>query len=61
MTKDEAVGLFESVANLATALKVTRQAIYQWPDKLPTDHADRVIGAAVRTGRLQLSAKRAAA
>jgi predicted transcriptional regulator len=32
ITKDQAVGMFLSVAKLAEALGITRQAIYLWPD-----------------------------
>lgn len=31
------------------------QAIYVWPDSLPLETQDRVLGAMVRTGRLHLS------
>lgn len=52
MTKSDAIMLFASVTELASALSVTRQAIYKWPDELPQEQADRVIGAAIRTGRM---------
>lgn len=55
MTKREAVSLFGSPRLLAEALVVTPQAIYQWPDKLSLDQADRVIGAAVRLGKIKTS------
>jgi hypothetical protein len=50
MDKTAAILAFDSVAELATALAISRQAIYKWPDKLPTRIADRVIAAAVRCG-----------
>lgn len=48
MKKHEAIALFGTTRELAAALGITRHAIYQWPDDLPQDQADRVIGAAVR-------------
>lgn len=51
MKKSSAVEAFGTVAALAAALGVTRQAIYQWPDELPESVADRVRGAALRTGK----------
>lgn len=62
MTKSEAIKLFTSVAALADALSISRQAVYKWPDDLPQEQADRVIGAAIRLGRLDpLDAPRAEA
>lgn len=52
MTRQEAVDLFSSVAGLAAALGITPQAIYQWPDELDQERADRVTGAALRLGKL---------
>lgn len=52
MKKSQAVTLFGSVGDLAKALGITPQAIYQWPDDLPQRTADEVIGAAVRLGKL---------
>lgn len=52
MTKKEAINLFGEVKDLAAALNISRQAVYQWPDKLPQDQADRITGAAWRLGRL---------
>lgn len=56
MTKSGALKMFgetrsDAVKRLAEALGISRQAIYQWPDDLPQDTVDRVVGAAVRTGR----------
>lgn len=50
MTKTAAVGMFGDVASLASALGITRQAIYQWPEELPQDQVDRINGAAMRLG-----------
>lgn len=50
MKRQTAIDAFGSVAKLAAALTITRQAVYQWPDDLPLDYADRVRGAAVRCG-----------
>lgn len=59
-TKSEAVALFGSPAKLAEALGLTTpQAIYAWPEQLKQYHIDRVVGAAIRTGRLPKRGKRA--
>lgn len=50
MTKNQAVQMFGGVPALADALGITRQAIYQWPEVLDIERADRLIGAAVRLG-----------
>lgn len=50
MKRQTAIDAFGSVAKLAGAIGVTRQAIYQWPVDLPLEYADRVRGAAIRTG-----------
>lgn len=50
MSKDQAIKLFGQVKDLANALGVTRQAIYQWPDELPQHQIDRINGAALRVG-----------
>lgn len=52
MTKAEAIHLFDGVPALASALGISRQAIYMWPDDLPQRTADEVRGAALRLGRL---------
>lgn len=52
MTKKDAIDLFGSVQVLAAALGITRQAIYQWPNDLPQDQADRIRGAAMRCGKV---------
>lgn len=52
MTKQEAIDLFGGkVKDLAQAMGVVSQAISQWPDELPQDYVDRVIGAAMRLGK----------
>ena len=54
MTKREAIAMFGSTHQaLADAVGVTRAAITQWPDELRVDQIDRVIGAAVRLGKLR--------
>lgn len=50
MRKEDAIRMFGDVASLAAALGITRQAIYQWPDDLAQDQADRINGAALRVG-----------
>lgn len=53
MTKKEAIALFGSTAaSLAAALGITPSAVSQWNDVLRQDQEDRVIGAAVRLGKL---------
>ena len=63
MTKQQAIKLFTSVRALAEALEISRSAVYQWPETLPTDQSDRVMGAALRLGLLspQKSMKKRAA
>lgn len=51
MHKNQAIELFGTTLDLARALKITRQAIYQWPEILPQRVADEVIGAAIRLGK----------
>ena len=34
------------------ALGITRQAVYQWPEELPQDTSDRLLGAAIRLNLL---------
>lgn len=48
MKKQQAIEAFGSVAALATALGISPQAIYKWPDVLPQRTADEVVGAAIR-------------
>lgn len=54
MRKLDAVKMFGTVPDLARAIGVTPQAIYQWPDILAVAQTDRVVGAAVRLGKLQV-------
>ena len=61
MTKIEAISLFGTVKELALAIKVTRHAVYQWPDELPQPTTDRVMGAAYRLGKLKDEKNEAAA
>lgn len=50
MNKQIAIQVFGSVQKAAEALGVTRQAIYQWPDKFNQSIVDRINGAALRLG-----------
>ena len=59
LTKQEAIDMFGSVPRLAEALNVSRQAIYAWPDNLDAYRKQRVIGAAVLSGRLKLKRRKA--
>ena len=53
MTKDQAAEIFGGKhADLARALGMTRGGISQWPAELTTDQTDRVLGAAMRLGKL---------
>jgi uncharacterized protein involved in tolerance to divalent cations len=55
MRKQEAIAMFGgSVKDLAAAVEVTDKAIYAWPAELTQAQEDRVIGAAIRTGKLRL-------
>ncbi|CAK0768925.1 transcriptional repressor of cell division inhibition gene dicB [Gammaproteobacteria bacterium] len=47
MNKKEAIEIHGSVSALASALKISREAIYQWPDELPHRIRLQVIGAAL--------------
>lgn len=52
MTKTEAIAIFgETAADLARALGVERQAVYQWPEILTKRQEDSVIAACVRRGK----------
>lgn len=58
MTKTEAIALFGSrQQDLADAIGLSRTAITQWPERLRQDQIDRVIGAAMRLGRLPCQAQ----
>jgi predicted transcriptional regulator len=55
MTRSEAIRLFGSrQQDLADALGITRSAVAQWDEQLTQERIDRVIGAAVRLGKLPL-------
>lgn len=60
LTLSDAVELFGGTkAALAEALGMTRQAITTWPDKLTQTQSDRVVGAAIRLGKLPTGFKAA--
>lgn len=50
MRRSDAISIFGSVPALAEAIGVTRGRIYQLPEELPQDMADRIVGAAMRLG-----------
>lgn len=52
MTKRQAIYIWGNQRRTALALGITRQSIHAWPDVLPQWQIDRVIGAALRTGRV---------
>jgi UTP--glucose-1-phosphate uridylyltransferase len=53
MTKSDAVALFGGTQSaVAEALGVTRSYVSQWPEELDQRIADRVLGAAVRLGKI---------
>lgn len=53
MTKTEAANLFDgNKAALGRACGVSRSAVCQWPEELPSDIRDRVLAAALREGRI---------
>lgn len=55
MKKSEAIRMIGSTATeLAAAVGVTSSAVSQWPDDLTQNQIDRVVGAAVRLGRLRV-------
>lgn len=48
-TKQEAIQIFGgSMRAVGDALGISRQAVYQWPEELPQDTSDRLVGAAIR-------------
>lgn len=52
MKKSKALEMFGGgVADTATALGISYQAVSKWPDELPQRIADRVLGAYVRIHR----------
>lgn len=65
MTRTEAIQLFGTrQSDLADALGISRSAVAQWAEELTQERIDRVLGAALRLGRLspgaaaQFSAKK---
>ncbi len=55
ISKQQAIEAFGSGAKLGRALGLGRSAISQWPKELSQEQADRVMGAALRLGKLELS------
>jgi hypothetical protein len=52
MTKKDAAKIFGGTnKSLANAVGVSNSAVSQWPDQLPQDLIDRLIGAAIRLGK----------
>lgn len=54
MDKAEAIRIFGSAAAMARALGLSRARISQWSDELDQCQVDRVVGAAVRLGKVSL-------
>lgn len=52
-TKQQATEVFGSNMGIAEALKITKQAISQWPEVLPLWLSDRLVGAAFRVGKME--------
>ena len=52
MKKSDAVALWGSHRKIARDLGISRQAVQAWPEELPLFQVDRLIGAAIRTGKL---------
>ena len=53
MTKQDAIQLLGgSQKTMAQALGITASAVSQWPNELDQEREDRVIGAAVRIGKM---------
>jgi hypothetical protein len=53
MKKSEAIKLFSRAYKLAEAVGVTPGAVSQWPEELPQQKVDMIVGAAVRLGKLK--------
>lgn len=54
-TKQEAIRIFGGTMKaVGDALGISRQAVYQWPEELPQDTSDRLVGAAIRLKLLPL-------
>lgn len=56
MLKSQAIALFGGAPQLAEALGVTRQRVYQMPKRLRPFEVDRVVGAALRLGKIEKAA-----
>ncbi len=56
ISKQQAIKVFGSGAELGRAISVGRSAISKWPEKLDQRRTDLVIGAALRLGKLSLIA-----
>lgn len=56
MNKKQAMRLFKvkTETELAGELNISRQAVNQWPDKLPQKTADWITGVAVRKRGIKL-------
>ncbi len=52
MTKAEAIQIFGSKKAFAEAMGVHRSLVSKLPEELPTKYSDRVMGAAIRLGRV---------
>lgn len=50
MGKKEAIKIFGSVKEIADALGITTQAVYDWPDELTERLKNQIIGCAVMRG-----------
>jgi len=51
MTKQEAVKLFGTVNNLAKEMGCSRFTIAKWPETLPRNRVDQIVGAHFRVAR----------
>ena len=59
-TKSQAIKVFGTQAAVARALGVSNQAISQWPEQLTQAQQDRLLGAAIRLGKLSARQPQAA-
>ena len=53
MSKNEAIELFGTAADMARAVGLTRGRISQWPEELTQKQEDLVVGAAMRLGKIK--------
>jgi len=51
--KSQAIKLFSSASELARALKISRGAVWQWPEELTERQINEITGAAVRRGLIK--------